>query len=195
MGKIFKRGLIAVAPIALTLAIIIWLFGAMEKVFRIPLEWLIGEKYYFPGFGILVAFIVIFCVGAALNVYIVQKLTDWSDRVLMRIPFFKTFYNSVWDMMNYFKPKEKEEGRVVVLEFDGVKVLGLITREDFENLPKGLAKEDEVTVFIPLSYQIGGITLLVPRSKVRPIDMTVEQGMRFMLTAGVLSQRGQPQKK
>ncbi len=47
--------------------------------------------------------------------------------------------------------------------------------------------EKEVTVYVPLSYQIGGFTATVPRSSIKPIDMTVEQGMRFVVSAGILS--------
>lgn len=46
---------------------------------------------------------------------------------------------------------------------------------------------DQVAVYLPLSYQIGGYTLLVPRSAVKPVDMSLEDAMRFTLTAGLSS--------
>lgn len=187
MGKIFIRGLIALAPVAISLAIIIWLFRVLEDIFRIPLEWLVG-KYYFPGMGLVVAFIFIFIVGIIINNFIIQKVTKWIDRLLAKIPFFKTVYNSIGDMMGYFKPKEHgKKGKMVIIEINSIRFLGMLTREDFEGLPPELGEDDYVTVFLPLSYQIGGHTVTVPRSSVRPIDMTVEQGMRFIVTAGMAS--------
>lgn len=192
LGKIFKRGLFALAPLAISLAVIFWLLGALERVFRPVLSWILG-KYYFPGFGVLVAFIFILFVGGIINNYLIQKFTSWMNKVLIRIPFFKTFYGSVGDLMKYFKPREKgEQGRMVVVEINELRFLGLVTREHYEDLPEGLGSNDRVTVFVPLSYQIGGFCVTIPRSKIKPIDMSVDQGMRFVVTAGV---GGKPEDK
>jgi uncharacterized membrane protein len=192
MGKIFKRGLIAIAPLSLAIAIVVWLFRFLEDFFRVPIKWIIGEEHYVPGLGVLVAFVIIFIVGSLINTYIMQRLSRWGDRILVRIPFFKTFYSSIGDLMSYFGPKEKErEGKVVIVEVGGAHLLALVTREDFEGLPHGIAEKDEIAVFIPMSYQIGGFTLMISKSKVKPIDMSVEQGMGFVMTAGVLSKKNQ----
>ncbi|NGX47473.1 MAG: hypothetical protein K1000chlam3_00847 [Chlamydiae bacterium] len=191
MGKIFKRGLIALAPVAISIAIIIWLLGTLESVFRVPLEWLAGE-YYFPGMGLLVAIIFIFFFGIIVNNFLIQKMTGWMDKLFVRIPLFKTIYNSIGDMMSYFQPKDKEKrGKMVQVEVGGLCFLAIMTREDFSDLPEGFAGEDDVAIFIPFSYQIGGFTATVPRSKIKLIDMTVEQGMRFMVTAGMISGKNQ----
>jgi len=187
MGKIFKRGLIALAPVAISIAILIWLFGVLEDIFRVPLKWLVGDDY-FPGMGLLVAFVFIFFVGILVNNILIQKVTNLFDRILNRIPFFKTLYNSVGDMMGYFKPKDQEKkGKMVVIEIDEMRFLGILTREDFTDLPDEFGDDDRVNVYIPLSYQIGGFTLTVPRSRVQPVDMSVEQGMRYVVTAGMAS--------
>ena len=99
LGKIFKRGLMALAPISISLVVIFWLLGALERLFRPLLEWIVG-KYYFPGLGIAVALVVILFVGGIINTYLIQKVTSWLNKLLMRIPFFKTFYNSVGDLMS-----------------------------------------------------------------------------------------------
>lgn len=187
MGKIFKRGLIALAPVAVSLAIVIWLLGTLEEIFSVPLKWLIGE-YYFPGLGLIVAIIFIFFVGIIINNFLIQKITSAFDRLFARIPLFKTVYNSIADVMNYFKPKDREEsGKVVSVDIDGMRFLAIMTRDDFSDLPEGIGEEGEVTIYVPLSYQIGGFAAVVPKSKVKPIDMTVDQGMRFVVTAGMLS--------
>lgn len=189
MGKIFKRGLIALAPVAISLAIVIWLLRTLEDIFRIPLKWLVGD-YYFPGMGLLVAIIFIFFVGVIINNYLIVKISAWADRILARIPLFKTIYNSIVDMMGYFKPKDQQKkGSMVFVEIDSCRFLAMLTREEYSDLPEGFAGEDEVTVYVPLSYQIGGFTAIVPRSKVKPIDISVEQGMRFVVTAGIKSKK------
>lgn len=188
MGKIFKRGLIAIAPLTLAIVIVVWLLRTLEDAFRLPLKASLGN-YYVPGMGILLALILIFIVGAVINTFLIQKISKKVDRMLARLPFFKIFYNSIGDMMNYFSPKEKERGKVVMVVIEGTRRIGIVTREDFEGVPEGIGKEGEIAVFIPMSYQIGGFTILVPRVNVTPLDMSVEQGMRFIITGGVLGQK------
>lgn len=188
MGKIFKRGLIALAPVAISVAIVLWLLGTLEEVFRPPLKWLVGD-YYFPGMGLIIAIVFIFIVGVIINNFLIQKVSGFFDRLFVRIPLFKTIYNSLVDMMDYFKPQaaKGDRGKMVSVEIDSMRFLAIMTREDFEGLPEGIGSEGEVTVYVPLSYQIGGITATIPRSRVKPLDMSVDRGMRFIVTAGMLN--------
>ncbi len=188
MGKIFKRGLIAIAPLAVTLVLILWLFNALEGIFSAPLKTLFG-KYYFSGLGIIVALVLIFSIGTIINNWMIQKISAFAESLLTRIPLVKTLYNSIGEMMSYFGSKDNnKQGQVVMVDLAGVQCIGLVTRDTFEELPPNIAKEGEIAVFLPMSYQIGGYTVLVHRSKVRKIDMSVEEGMRFAVSAGVLTQ-------
>ncbi len=110
------------------------------------------------------------------------------EALLVRIPLVKTLYNSIGEMMSYFGSKEsKRQGQIVSVEIAGTKLIGLVTRDDFDDLPEGIGKGGDVAVFLPMSYQIGGYTIVLPRSQVTKLSMTVEEGMRFAVTAGVLT--------
>ncbi len=189
-GTIFMRGLIAIAPIALTIALVVWLGSFLEETFSYPIKEFFGTKYYFPGLGIIVAVVVIFFVGVIFNTYLVQKFNDWTDKLFNRIPLVKTLYGAICDLMSFFKGGEKKSEKVVSMDWNGMRFVGLVTRENFNDLPAGVGEEGDVAVFIPLSYQIGGITFMVPRSAVRPIDMSVEDAMRFVITAGAPGKKG-----
>jgi uncharacterized membrane protein len=194
MGKIFKRGLIAIAPLALTLALFLWFFNTLEGIFSVPLKALIG-KYYFSGLGILVALVLIFLVGTVINNWIIQKFSSLMERLLTKIPLVKTLYNSIGEMMSYFGSKEKHrEEQVVLVEINGMRLVGLVTRDSFKDLPPGIGGEGDLAVYLPMSYQIGGYTVFLPRSRVTKLDMTVEEGMRFAVTAGVLTHPKKTQK-
>lgn len=190
MKKIFIRGLIALTPIALTIALVSWLFGILESTFSVPIKELIGSKYYFKGLGIVVALIFIFIVGIAVNNWLIKKIYNWGEQILIRIPLIKTIYTSICDLLNFFQvEKDLKHGKVVSFELMGMRIVGLVTRENFADMPEGIAEGEEVTVFIPFGYQIGGYTVMVPRSKLRVIDMSVEDGMRFAITAGMLGRK------
>lgn len=193
MKKIFMRGLVAIAPVAVTIALVVWLLKFMEHYASIPIKDLIGAKNYYPGMGIVVALVFIFIVGVVINNFLIQKFYSLGERLLVRIPLVASLYKSANDLMSFFQPSEgKKKQRVVMVEFNGMRLLGLVTREVFSDLAEGIASEKDVAVFLPFSYQIGGYTFLIPRKKVKPVEMSVEECMRFTMTAGAQANNIKP---
>ncbi len=185
MGKILLRGFIGIAPIAITIALLFWIYDRLESIFGEPFKTLLGPKYYFPGIGIIAALALLLFVGLILNHWLVQSLYLWFEKMLRKIPLLNTIYTSVSDLMSFFQAGQKQEkGKVVSVELGGIKMIGLITREQFDDLPSGIGKNDEVAVFFPFSYQLGGFTVIVPKSQIKVIDLSVERGLRFCITAG-----------
>lgn len=184
MGKILLRGILGIAPIAITVTILVWLYNELEYIFGTPIQYFFPE-IYFQGIGIIFAVIVLFFVGWVLNHWIIQHFYNWMEAQLKRIPLLKTIYTAVTDLMSFFQAgKNQEKGKVVFVHVGGVKFMGIVTRHKFHDLPDGIGSDDEVLVFIPTSYQIGGYTCLVPKSQIEPIDFTVEKALRFCATAG-----------
>ncbi len=196
MGKIFLRGLLAITPVAVTVALLIWIFWILENAFSVPIRALIGP-YYFPGLGIIVALIFIFIVGIIINNWLIQKIYQFNDKVIRKIPLIKTIYNSISDVVNFFNSDSKQTlNRVVMLDLNGWRILGFVTREGFEDLPEGIGDDHEVAVYIPFSYQIGGFTFMVPKANLKEVNISVEEAMRFAITAGILKRHktSQPDK-
>lgn len=122
-----------------------------------------------------------------MNTWVTRKLYSWGEALLKRIPFVRTLYNGIMDLMTFFdKEKMRDRGQVVMVSVAGTRMLGLLTRDDFKDLPEGLGREGEVAVFLPLAYQIGGMTVWVPKECVEKIDMPVDWAMRFVITAGMI---------
>ena len=59
--------------------------------------------------------------------------------------------------------------------------------------PDGIGDDQTVAVYLPMSYQLGGFTLMVPKDKITPVDMKVDQAMQFVLTAGVSAENKEKQ--
>jgi len=184
MGKIFMRGLLTIAPITLTIAIMVWLINLFERTIGSAIQEIVPQ-YYFPGLGIVVTFIFIFVVGVFINSWVIQKFVGVGDTLFQKIPLVKTLYQSIADMLNFFNtPGEAEVNKVCTVDINGYKLLALVTRDHFDGLPAELGKDDDVVVFLPMSYQIGGFAIVVKKNQITPIDMTVEDAMRFVITAG-----------
>ena len=187
IGKLFLQGLIAILPIALTLYVIYWLATTAESVLGQAIRFVIGG-YYRPGMGVLAGFLLVLSIGILLRMWIFRKVLALSEALLQKLPGVKFVYGSVRDLVGFFDAsKKKDFDKTVMVSFldDDTRLMGLVTREVFDDLPKGIGDEKTVAVYLPMSYQLGGFTAMVPRSRIQPIDLTVDQAMKFVLTAGV----------
>ena len=182
MKTIFKRGLIAIAPLGISLAILYWLFTFLEEIVGTPLKNIIGPHYYYPGMGIVTAIILLFFIGAILNTWIISRITQLIDRLLKKIPFFNSLYKMVKNVTHFFQTSPEDHNKQVVeVTIAGMQLVGFITRENFSEFPS--MDSDRVAVYLPMSYQIGGYTVILPRSQVTPLDLTIEQALQNSLIA------------
>jgi uncharacterized membrane protein len=190
IGKIFLTGILTVLPVLATVYLVIWLFNFVDHFLGKPLLWLIPDEAYRAGMGFLVAVGVIFVVGVLMRAYLVRQIFRWAERLLLEIPLVKSIYGANRDFFGLFAGGEDAKSlRVVSVSLPGtnMRVMGFVTRDDFSDLPPSIAGQGEVAVYLPMSYQVGGYTVFIPRIQLREIEMSREDAMRFVLTAGVKS--------
>ena len=188
VGKHILTGLITILPVVVTLYLLYWFVISAEAVLGDLIRIWLPEDLYRPGMGVVAGLAVAFAIGLLMHAYIVQRLFEMGESLLYQTPVIKSIYPALRDFLNYFSPDAKKEFDQVVsvtLGNTGMQVIGFVTRADIDNLPEDFRAEDSVLVYLPLSYMIGGYAVLMPRSTIRPIDMNMEEAMRFTLTAGV----------
>lgn len=188
VGKHILTGLITILPVVLTIYLLYWFVISAEAVLGDLIRIWLPEDLYRPGMGVVAGLAVAFAIGLLMHAYIVQRLFEMGESLLYQTPVIKSIYPALRDFLNYFSPDAKKEFDQVVsvtLGNSGMQVIGFVTRTDIDNLPADFRAEDSVLVYLPLSYMIGGYAILMPRSAIRPIDMNIEEAMRFTLTAGV----------
>jgi len=188
LGTPFLQGLIAILPIALTVYLVYWLAAAAESVLGQAMRFAVGDQYYIPGLGVLGGFLITLGVGVLLRIWLFRSVFSLGETLLERIPGIKSLYGSIRDMVGLFdatKQKEFDQTVMVTLADGNMRLMGLVTREDFRDLPAGIGDEQTVAVYLPMSYQLGGFTVMVPKARITPIDMRIDQAMQFLLTAGV----------
>lgn len=196
LNKIFFRGFITIIPIAVSLYFLFWIISLMESLVGEILKIFVPEGLYIPGLGVIGAIVLIFVFGLILNNFVMSELVDRAEKKLKSIPFFKAIYSPLSDLMNLFaKSGDSGMKRVVLVEVSGgTKILGVVTREDFSELPASLRTSDVVAVYCPWSYGMGGFTLLVPRSKVEALDLPIEKAMSLAITGWVKAESKQNSK-
>ncbi len=200
LGKIMVQGLVAVLPALLTIYILYWSVWSAETILGNILKLLLPPGWYIPGMGLLAGAIGVLLFGFALNAFLVQRLLDWGEEALNRIPLIKTLYGPAKDFVGFFSAgKERGLSQVVTVELRcgevPMRMIGFVTRNDFEGLPPGIGGEGEIVVYIPTSYNIGGHTVIMPRSAVKPVDISAHRAMGFVVTAGMFTEKGHTHRK
>ena len=186
--RTFFRGLAAVLPLVLTVFMIWWAVTQVESGLRwVIVDWLgwLAPADYWNGLGIGLAIGFVFLIGLLMYSFIARRLYRAFTSMIERIPIVKTIYGMFVDVARLVASgDEKPFRKVVMIKLpEGIEQIGFLTREGFEDHPD--IGEGKVAVYLPMSYQLGGFTVIVSADRVRELAMTVEEALRFCVTAGV----------
>ena len=211
----FLQGIALLAPLTITLALLIWLGQSVEVFVDGLLHRLLPEAWYIPGMGLVAALIVTLAAGLLANLFLVRWLLELAERVLDRIPLVKSLFQGLKDVARFFaRTGDQDLGRPVAVTLPvgdaSVQLVGFMMQEHarlpFVDAGAGAGgaagaatgagtgtatsaeQPDLVAVYLPMSYQIGGYTLYLERSRVRPLAVGAEQALRSVITGGALNE-------
>ncbi len=181
------RGLVVVLPIGFTIWLLWWIGSTTESLLRRLMLLVVPPEFYMPGMGIAAALLLFLAAGTLFNALLVQSALAAWERFLDRIPVVKTIYGATRDFVKLLPTggKRRDLRRVVLARFGEARVIGFVTQDDASELGIVDAGEELVAVYFPMSYQIGGYTALLPRSRIEPLEIPVEAAMRMVLTGGI----------
>ncbi|NLW49898.1 MAG: DUF502 domain-containing protein [Candidatus Brocadiaceae bacterium] len=185
-GAVLLNGFIVVAPIIVTVYVVwktLWWLDTTVRAGLTRLSW--GGPP--PGIGIVIGLGAIYAVGLLAKLWIFGGLIRLGEKLIDRIPLVKSLYSAVRDLLQFLGGTQAQSrGKSAVLRSkDGrIELLGIITQEKPERFLPG--QEGKVAVYLPMSYQLGGYTVFVPKDLVEELPgVSVEEMMKLTLTAGV----------
>ena len=186
IATFFFRGLLVVVPIGLTLWVLYFVANKLDRLLMWALERITGQpsplELPVPGFGLIVTVALVSLVGLLASTAVTRWVFRLVDQVFHQLPLVRILYGSIKDLIGAFVGDKKSFNTPVVVESDmGVHFLGFQTRDDLGDM--GLA--DHVAVYFPQSYNFAGNVLVVPRSKVRPVEVDATLAMTFIVSGGV----------
>jgi uncharacterized membrane protein len=187
----FIKGIALVAPLAITIAFLVWLGQSFESFVGGLLRGLLPDGLYLPGMGLVVGLLATLAVGLLANLFLVRWLVRLGERILDRIPLIKSVFQGLKDVTRFFSGEgEQKIGRAVVVEIQGVRLVGFVTQES-PSLPGAFSQgEDQlIAVYLPMSYQLGGYTLYLKPDQVTALQVGTEQALRAVITGGSLEHR------
>jgi uncharacterized membrane protein len=189
----FLQGIVVLAPIGITLWVVLALFNAIDDILPniihvVYPDWLNNGKpgnfRKTPGLGFIMVIVVVLVVGRVSSSFIFSKLLHAFDSLLEKTPGVKFIYSSVKDFFEAFAGNKKKFDKPVLVNVDTVDIwrVGFITQQDAKNFKL----EDHIVVYLPYSYAISGITCIVPRDRVKPLDgISASDAMKFVVSGGV----------
>lgn len=188
----FLKGVAAILPVGLTIYVVYWLATTAESMLSGPLRVVLPRGHYWPGLGLLVAFLLILLVGVLVDAYLVRRAFRFGESLLARIPIVKTIFGALKDFTRFLPAggKARDLKRVVLWRFGAARMVGFVTEDHLNPKLFGGDSEDIVAVYFPMSYQIGGYTLYLHKSELEETQLSVEEAMRMVLIGGVTSQPG-----
>lgn len=189
---IFLKGILTTLPVFLTLYVIYISLSSIEKSVALILKSTPFSQYYFIGLGFITLLITIYFIGVLMHVWLFKKLFSFFENIFKKLPLIKTLYTAFRDMMGYFSKDNKNNfNQVVMVNFmnSEIKLMGFITREDLDEIIKKSDSDKQVAVYFPMSYQIGGYTLFIPKEWLTPVSLDMEEAFRYIITAGITTQK------
>jgi uncharacterized membrane protein len=183
LRRSFIAGFFIMVPLFISVAAFIWLFNVVDG-FTAPLyARLLGRRL--PGLGALTTAIAIVLVGAFARNVIGRRFLQQLEGYLLRVPLFRIIYAPVKQLVVAFSPDNEYGFKRVVLVEDTKRgfALGFLTREF--TVDRGAGPEALVVVYVPTNHLYLGDIVICERERVTFPDITVEEGFRIFLTAGM----------
>jgi uncharacterized membrane protein len=170
----FFRGLILLAPLALTVYVCVFLFRTIDGWLNLPL----------PGAGFVATLMLITVVGFLGSNLLTRGAISFFDRILGRLPFVNLVYGSTRDLVKAFVGEKRRFDKPVLVQLipgSNAHVLGFVTQETLARL--GL--DTMVSVYVPQSYNFAGQLFIFPANTVQRLDASSSTVMAFILSGGV----------
>lgn len=196
LRKYIIAGLLVWLPLAATIVIIKLVVDLLDKtILLLPPEWQPATVLGFsiPGFGVILAISILLITGMLAANLFGRRLVSFWESVLNRIPLVRSIYNGVKQVSTtLFDSNGKSFRKVIMLEYPrkGLWSIGFLSNDnvstDVDGLPEGL-----VAVFVPTTPNpTSGFIIMTPREDITELDMTIEEGFKFIISMGVITPEG-----
>jgi uncharacterized membrane protein len=182
----FLQGFLYIAPLGVTIYVLYAIFALVDDPVRRVSERLFGA--YVPGLGVVAVAALLTLLGWLGSTIIARPFKALIRRFIDRTPLIGTIEGAVRDILSALFAKDRRFSHPVVVRMSGVsdlEKLGFITQEDLAEL--GL--QEKVAVYFPHSYNFSGELFIVPRERVRVVDIPAQEAMKFIVSGGMIHLR------
>ncbi len=188
LKTIFTTGLLTIMPLAVTIYVFYVIFNFLDNLVGDLIKALFN--FHLPGVGFAAGLLLILLVGFIASNIIGNRLINFFDRLFQRVPITRGIYSSAKQIIDAFTVQGKNAfQQVVLLEYPrkGLYVLGFVTGHSRGEIQEK-TEEETVNVFVPTTPNpTSGMLILAPRHEVIELKMSVEEGMKVIISGGLFS--------
>jgi len=189
----FFTGLVVAAPIGLTIWIVRWFIDLVDTWFTplIPSQYQPDNYLPFdlPGLGLLIAFVLLTLLGALTANFFGRAVLTFGERVVSRMPVVRSIYGALKQIFETVISQSAASFRAVgLIEYPrkGIYCIVFITTQTKGELVHKTGTE-LISVFLPTTPNpTSGFLLFVPKQDVQVLDMTIEEGAKLIISAGLV---------
>lgn len=190
----FLTGIIVVAPLGLT-AYVVWSFiDFTDRLVTPYLPRIYNPRTYLPfdipGVGLIVSVILLTLIGFLTANLLGRTLVSWSERLLDRMPVVRSIYGGLKQVFQtVLGGSSKSFREVVLVEYPRKDCwsIAFVASEDIGDAGRQIGGEDMIAVYVPTAPNpTSGYIIFLPRAETRKVAMTVEEGMKLVISGGVL---------
>ena len=193
LAQRFFQGVIVLAPIGVTIWVVVSLFNWVDNFLPNVLSVIFPQKFIavngqvpkVTGLGFLVVIALVLIVGWLSSLFFIERLMSIFDKILEKTPGVKIIYSSVKDFLEAFAGNKKKFDEPVLVNVDSSDVwrIGFITQKNTIHF----GMDQYVTVYVPHSYAISGITYIVPTTRIKkfPKGVSAAEAMKYVVSGGV----------
>ena len=192
MRKYLIAGLLVWLPVGATILVIKLLVDTMDQtLLLLPPAWRPAELLGFnvPGLGIALSIVVVFATGVVFANFLGRRLVAFWEALLARIPLVRTVYTAVKQVTEtLFSSSSQSFRQVLLVEYPrrGMWSLGFQTNTELGEVQEKTG-EEVLAIFVPTTPNpTSGFVLMVPRKDVVALDMSVDEGLKMIVSMGVV---------
>lgn len=196
LRKWLLAGLLVLAPLIITLWVLEWVVSTLDATLHIlphawqPDEWL---GFHIPGLGVLFALAVVLLIGALASNFIGNRLLNWWNALLHRIPVVRSIYSSVKQVSDTLFSEKGNAFRQALLvrwPHEGMWTIAFLTGTPGGDVLNHLQGE-YLSVYVPTTPNpTGGYFVMVRKSDCIVLDMSVDEALTYIISMGVIAPAG-----
>jgi uncharacterized membrane protein len=195
MKRIFLTGLAVVIPVGLTIYILFFIIGMMDKLLQIiPKSYQPDNllDFHIPGLGVIVTVLIIFICGLMTTSYLGNRLVVFGERIVGKIPFIRSIYQAIKRIADgLFMDRAQSFKKVVIVEYPrrGVYSIGFITGTPNGEIQERLGQKSPcIGIYLPCALTpTTGVFVMVPRDELIEVSMSVEEAFTLIISAGIVT--------
>lgn len=191
----FLTGVIVVAPVAITAYmsyhLVVWINEVTSRL--IPQQWRIGDfvPYAVPGLGLILLIVILIFIGMFTTGWAGKFFVRLWEKIIRKMPVVSSFYSLMKQIFETFlSQKSRSFSEVVLVQYPraGLWTIAFVSKDETQGEIADKTGQDLMSVYVPTTPNpTSGFLIFVPQNDVIKLDMSVEDGIKYVLSCGIVT--------